>query len=140
MVTGATVVNSAREWTGTPFVHQGRVLGRACDCAGLLVGVARDLGLSEYDVDGYPRVPDGVTLKAILREQLTPISTDQLRPGDVLLFGFYRHAQHLGIVTRTDPIYIIHAHQPNDKVIEHRLDSVWQRRVRGAYRFPGVSV
>jgi len=112
----------------------------AVDCAGLLICVAHDLGLSDYDVDGYPRVPDGVSMQAILGAEMIPIDVDDAGPGDVLLFGFYRHAQHLGIITRKDPAYIIHAHQPNEKVIEHRLDSVWRKRVRGAYRFRGVNV
>ena len=140
MTTGIEVVETAREWTGTPFRHQGRVRGMAVDCAGLLVGVARDLGLSEYDVDGYPRVPDGITLQAILRAQLVEIDIDTARPGDVLLFGFYRHAQHLGIITRIDPMYLIHAYEPQRRVVEHRVDTLWRRRVRGVYRFPGVVI
>ena len=139
MVAGIEVVQTARKWSGTPFVHQGRVCGRAVDCAGLLVGVAKDLGLSDYDLDGYPRVPDGVTLQAILRAELVSVAIDQARVGDVLLFGFYRHAQHLGIITRVDPMYIIHAHEPNNGVVEHRIDDRWRRRVRGAFRFPGVN-
>jgi len=137
-VIGLEVVETARRYRGTPFQHQGRRIGLGIDCAGLLVGVAHDLGLSDWDMDGYPRIPDGKTMQAILRSEMVPIASDQIRPGDVLLFGFYQHAQHLAIITRVDPIYIIHAYQPNDEVVEHRLDSVWQRRVRGAYRFPGV--
>ena len=139
-VIGMEVVQTARRYKGTPFQHQGRRIGMGVDCAGLLIGVARDLGLSEYDIDGYPRVPDGKTLQAILRAEMVPIKSDEVRPGDVLLFGFYRHAQHLAIVTRVEPIYIIHSYQPNDAVVEHRLDSVWRQRVRGYYRFPGVHI
>ena len=34
------VVKEARTWIGTPFVHQGRTKGLACDCLGLMIGVA----------------------------------------------------------------------------------------------------
>ena len=39
------VVCEARTWLGTPFHHQARAKGEACDCAGLVIGVARALGV-----------------------------------------------------------------------------------------------
>ncbi len=52
MATGLEVVRVARTWLGTPYHHQGRVKGAGVDCAGLSVGVAKELGLSDVDVTG----------------------------------------------------------------------------------------
>ena len=40
---GERVVAIAREWIGTPYVHQASVKGAGCDCLGLLRGVWREL-------------------------------------------------------------------------------------------------
>lgn len=141
MTTGIEVVQTARKWIDTPFKHQARVLGLGVDCGGVLLCVAHERGLSDYDIDGYPRVPDGVTIKAILRSQMIELDNiDCARVGDALLFAFEQDPQHLGIITRIDPMYLIHAYQPRGKVIEHRIDNKWRRRVRGVYRFPGVVI
>ena len=133
------IVEAARRWLGTPFLHQGRTQGLGVDCAGLLVGVAHELGLSQFENTSYSRSPDGVTMERTLNAELDRIPFVAVRPGDVLFFSFFRHAQHLAIVTQANPLYIIHAHQPNDRVVEHRLDNQWRARVRGSFCFHGVS-
>ena len=40
---GERVVELARSWIGTPYVHQASVRGVGCDCLGLLRGVWREL-------------------------------------------------------------------------------------------------
>ena len=40
---------AAREYLGTPFQHQGRLKGMACDCVGLPYMVAEELGLHSRD-------------------------------------------------------------------------------------------
>ena len=57
-VTGEAVVAQARTWLGTPWRHQGRS-PRGVDCAGLVVLVARALGLADHDVAGYGRHSSG---------------------------------------------------------------------------------
>ena len=52
---GEAVVAQARAWLGTPWRHQGRS-PRGVDCAGLVVLVARALGLADHDVAGYSRL------------------------------------------------------------------------------------
>jgi hypothetical protein len=66
MTTRAQVATQARAWIGTPFAHQHRARGVGVDCVGLVIGVARELGLvpSCFDVTGYGSVPDGVALPA----------------------------------------------------------------------------
>ena len=95
------VVAEARAWIGTPFVHQQRCKGVAVDCAGLIIGVARALGLvaEDFDVNGYQRTPDGHSLIASAEQHMRRITREQMGPGDVVVVRWYREPQHLGILT-----------------------------------------
>ena len=46
----ARVVDIARAWIGTPYVHQGSARGAGTDCLGLIRGVWRQLYGSEPEV------------------------------------------------------------------------------------------
>jgi NlpC/P60 family putative phage cell wall peptidase len=131
------IVAAARTWIGTPFEHQGRLKGAGVDCAGLVVGVARELGLPHADVDGYGRNPRRALLEAELAAQMDPIALAELRPGDVLLFRIEREPQHLGIVSSIEPLAVVHAFSGAGlmRCVEHSLDYRWQRRIIGAYRY-----
>ena len=39
------IVTQARTWIGTPYHHAAAVKGVGSDCTGLLIGVARELGI-----------------------------------------------------------------------------------------------
>ncbi len=136
MATGLDVVRVARTWLGTPYHHQGRVKGAGVDCAGLLVGVAKELGLSDFDVTGYSGRPNGDSLTRVCQEQMTPITLEQLSAGDVLLFKFEAYAGHLGIFIGDNTL--IHSYMPRRQVVEHSLDARWWSLVAGQYRLPGV--
>lgn len=138
-MTGADVVMEARSWLGTRFHHQGRLKSVGCDCAGLVVGVAQALGLSEFDKTDYSRLPDGEMLRAVCDANMTGIAITDVQPGDVLLFKFDQFPQHLAIVGDypAGGLSLIHAFAPSRKVVEVRLDDVWQQRVVAAYRLIG---
>jgi len=127
------LVDTARQWLGTPFRHQGRQPGRGLDCVGLVVCAARHCGLREYDLTNYARLPRGDALRGHVQAAgLEEVDLRQALPGDVLLMRFIREAQHLALVTDRG---ILHAHQQVGRVVEHRLDDGWRRRVVGVYRF-----
>ena len=136
----AQIVEAARSWLDTPFQHQGRIKGHAVDCAGLVVGVAHELELSDFDAIDYPKIPDGKTMEQILQTEMQPIAYDETKVGAVLHFAFFKYAQHLAIITQVLPrIIIIHSYEHNKKVVEHGLDSIWRDRIRGVYRFHGIN-
>jgi len=139
--TRAEVVAAAREWLGTRWHHQGRLKGVGVDCAGLIIGVARELELVDFDYSNYGRVPDGQNMTALCRAQMTPVKLSEIAPGDVLLMRFDSDPQHLAFVgdyLGGDGLSIIHAYTLARKVIETRLDSVWRSRIVEAYSLPGV--
>jgi cell wall-associated NlpC family hydrolase len=129
------IISAARAYLGVRYHHQGR--NRAgLDCAGLLVCVARDLGISTAgDWEGYSRTPDGASLKATL-DASAVIPVADYQPGDVLLMRFDKQPQHIAIVTDKG---IIHSYLAARRVVEHRLDAEWRARIVAAYAFPGVA-
>lgn len=141
MVERAAVVAEARSWIGTPWVHQHRAKGVAVDCAGLVIGVARALGLlpAGFDVTGYGRHPDG-SLIAVCDQHMRRIHGNDLQPGDVLVVAIEKDPQHMGIVGdyRHGGLSLIHAASKAGQVVESRLLFVRNFRFRGAYALPGV--
>lgn len=136
----ADVVAAARSLIGTPFHHQGRVPGVGIDCAGVLIVVARLLGIKppDFDVNGYARTPDGLALRALCEEHMERVT--ELEPGDVALIRWKsdERPHHLGIVgDHPNGLSLIHAEsRSQNKVIESRLEFGRYMRLVQAYRFP----
>lgn len=130
------VVDAAREWLGTPFHHQGRVLGVGVDCVGVVIGVARQLGISDFDLTGYGHRPDSRLLERMAGELMIEVPVAAARPGDVLLIEVDGMPQHLGFVTE---LGLLHAYAPLRRVVEHRMDDGWRARVLAAFSLPGVA-
>lgn len=136
--TVAEMLAVARACLGTPFVHQGRIPGRALDCAGLVVAVAQAIAADYRDMPGYGRNPSNGLLEAALDAQpcLEAISPAARQAGDILLMRFDADPQHLAIYTGEN---IIHSYQKVGKVCEHRLAAVWAARIVRVYRFRGIA-
>lgn len=137
-MTADDILAAARQCLGTPFRHQGRLLGFGLDCAGVAIHVARQIGAGHLDVSGYGRTPANGQLEQSLDAQpcLERVSrVDDRAAGDLLLMRFAGDPQHLAI-TAGDTI--IHAYESVGRCCEHRLSSVWAARIVRVYRFRGV--
>ncbi len=140
MTTGVDVVTEAREWLRTPFVWQASLKGVGADCKGLVVGVARSLGLPEGDslyaaIGDYGfKVPVGL-LKTGLAATLTQVREPE--PGDVLLLTMGGSPQHLGIHAGE---HLIHTYNGGPKqVIATRLSAALRAwPLHSAWRFPSL--
>lgn len=121
-------VEEARKWLGVPFRHQGRSRN-GVDCGGLLVCVAEALGKEIIHPATYSMSPDPKLIEEALLANCTKVSERQ--PGDVLWFSFAGEPRHVGLAS---DIGVIHAWAKPNKVVEHRLDDVWLKRLRGIYR------
>lgn len=146
MIDGLTIARQAREWLGTPYGHQQRMRGVLVDCAGLVIGVARELGLiaPEFDITAYPRSPDGKSLLEHCNQWMTRIAKNEMQPGDVIVIRWAKDPQHLGIVG--DYVHgglsMIHAYSDGSshgKVIEHHLGPAHLARFVASYRMPGIA-
>lgn len=137
-MTADDILSAARSEIGTPFRHQGRIPGKALDCAGLVVRVAVLLDLPFIEHGGYARRPSNGMLESALDGQpcLDLVSKSSVQAGDVLLMRFASEPQHLAIFTGTN---IIHSYQASGKVCEHILDKKWLSRIVAVYRFKGLN-
>jgi cell wall-associated NlpC family hydrolase len=115
------ILGEARSWIGTPFHHGADLKGAGVDCAMLLVRVYVDLGLvppfdpRPYTHDWHLHRGEEKYLNALLaraREIAQP------RPGDVAVLRVGRCYSHAGIVTRSDPLTLVHASLPSRIVLE----------------------
>jgi hypothetical protein len=119
------VVEEARSWLGTPYHHAADVKGHGVDCAMLLVRVYCDLGLVErFDPRPYTRDwflhRNEERYLGFLLERSREVRAPGL--GDIILFRMGRCFAHAGIISRVDPLSIIHAFAPTRCVVEDIIE------------------
>lgn len=132
-----TIVNKAREFLETPYHHQGRIKGVGIDCAGLLICVAHELELSNYDINNYPKESNNLTFQKLLNKNA--VKTDYLDLGNIILFQFKQTPQHCGIIALKDDITtFIHACRRRKKVIEIELTKKYIDKIVNIYEFPNL--
>jgi len=141
----AQIVEEAQSYVGTPFQHQARLKGIGVDCVGLVIEVGRTVGLlpanyenTSYSKPQYPRKPDGTTLMRELTAHMQLINPIDARVGDVLVFWLNaktRRPQHIAFVTNKG---MLHTYANVGRVVEHRIDDKWKRRICAAFQFRGI--
>ena len=137
------VVEVARGWLGTPYVHQASCRGAGCDCLGLLRGIWRELyGAETVAVPGYTadwsETSGEERLWEAARQHLLERPLAEAAPGDVLLFRMRDGgvAKHLGVQSATGPVpRFIHAYSGHG-VVENALTPPWARRIVARFGFP----
>jgi len=144
-MTGHEIVERARLWIGTPYVHQQAARGAGCDCLGLLRGLWCDLGhvlpepIPPYTMDWSETAREERLWEAAKRH-LRPKTGPEM-PGDVLLFRMVPGAvaKHLGIQATVGPVpTFIHAYCDHG-VVENALSRPWARRVVARFTFPQLT-
>lgn len=157
------VIDKAREYLDTPFLHQGRLKGKQVDCAGLVICVAIDFGLTNRsgkpisleDFGKYPAKPMGRMLQEVVEEHLPckwksrPRKRDLLGDasllelGDVITVRAPEEPMHVALVGDLGGLSVIHAKSdlcnprwPAGKVVEQRIDRRFLKRIEGVFIFP----
>ncbi|WP_147104119.1 NlpC/P60 family protein [Tateyamaria sp. syn59] len=139
------VVEEARRWIGTPYVHQMAVCGAGTDCLGLVRGVWRAVIGQEperppaYSMDWSEPQGQELLWGAALRH-LEPKDLAEQALGDVILFRMRDGsvAKHLGIQSGVgDAPRFVHAYSGHG-VVESPLSAPWVRRVVARFQFPDV--
>lgn len=144
VITGQMVVDEARGWLDTPFLHQAAVRGRGCDCIGLVRGVGARLEIFDFDPDSdearallsYPREPEPKRLIGALNKWFVRIRTET-EVGDVILFAMQDTPTHVAIISNVTKNTVIHTWLAAGRVIETRVANDFQPT--GIWRFPGVA-
>ena len=139
----SVIVEVARTWLGTPYVHQMSVQGAGCDCLGLVRGLWREVVGKEPEIPpAYTRdwsEPEGQERlwEAALRHMIQKPTTHEAL-GDVLLFRMKAGsvAKHLGVQSEIGATpRFIHAYTGHG-VVESPLSAPWARRVVARFAFP----
>lgn len=140
-LTRMALVESARGWIGTPYLHQASLRGVGCDCLGLLRGVwCECVGPEPERAPAY--TPDWSeangeeSLQAAGLRWFLPVQ-GPYGAGDVLLFRWRDGlpAKHVGIAT--SPTTMVHAHD-GACVCEVTIAAPWRRRLVQAFSFPDI--
>jgi NlpC/P60 family putative phage cell wall peptidase len=143
MTRASLVVQTARAWIGTPYLHQGSVRHAGTDCLGLLRGVWRDVigqepeAVPAYTADWAEPARLEVLLDAASR-WLVPKPMADAAEGDVLLFRMREGsiAKHLGIQSAVGTAAaFVHAYTGHG-VVESPLSRPWARRIAARFSFP----
>lgn len=138
------IVDIARSWLGTPYVHQASVKGAGTDCLGLIRGIWREfVGVEPEAVPAYSAdwaEPQNIEVLAdAARRLLVPLRNICPRqPGQILLFRMRDGAiaKHLGVLANAGPAgSFIHAYSGRG-VVESSLSEPWARRVVARFDYP----
>jgi NlpC/P60 family putative phage cell wall peptidase len=138
------VVEEARAWIGTPYLHQASTRGAGTDCLGLVRGVWRAMLGPEpeapppYTLDWSEPERDEVLWRAAGRHLRPVAAARALLPGECLVLRMRADgvAKHLGIVGRAAGApTLIHAYSGRG-VVESALSGPWRRRVVARFDFP----
>jgi hypothetical protein len=142
----STPASWARQYIGIPFTMNGRERRDGLDCWGLVRLVyAERLGIIlPSHTDGYQGVDDSEGLRRVLvhetqiRRAWSRREVDDIQIGDVVQLDLSKRP-HVGVMVSRGQM--LHAFEGSDSCIE-RLDApLWERRVRGFWRYDaGVQV
>ncbi|MGE3918951.1 MAG: NlpC/P60 family protein [Hyphomicrobiaceae bacterium] len=150
IVSRQVIVDRARAWIGTPYHHQASLCGVGTDCIGLVRGLWRELyGREPEALPGYrsdwAEATGKETLLEAARRHFVEIAPCDARQGDLLAFRYRRGfvAKHVGILVAPvsdTPMRTTFIHATEGApVAEVMLAAWWQRRLAGAFSFPGIS-
>lgn len=136
MITRQQIVDEARTWLGTNFLHQGSLKGLGVDCVNFIAEVAKATG-AVPDIEfekNYRREENGETMARLFNQYLDPISWMDAQPADVLVISYKGIPRHCMIVTERedDEFRVIEASR--EQVTEHRVDESTKRRIHSAFR------
>lgn len=101
LITRQKVVDEARSWLGTPWVHMSRVKGAGVDCGQFLAAVFETAGIVPHiEVPPYPSdwALHRSDEKFLAVVETYAAKTERHDPGNIALFKYGRCVSHAGIV------------------------------------------
>jgi len=138
MITRDEITRTARTYLGSKWKHRGRNrIG--VDCVGLILCIARDLGIEAQDVDReYKRTPEIELFLDQLKRQTVAGSVRNIRPGSILVLNQGPYPCHCGIVTPGPQPLVLHASVAKRCVVEEHIERHFST-IREVREYPGVA-
>lgn len=112
VITTSQLVDIAEEYLGVKYCHGG-TSPRCFDCSGFTQYIYNKRGID------IPRIADDQYRSA------TPVSSDEVVPGDLVFFLSNGYAYHVGIYVGDGKV--LHSPHPGAKV---RVETIWTDNVR----------
>lgn len=124
----------ARQWLGVPYQHRGTTR-QGCDCTGLLIGIAQELGylegyvLRQYPIDWNLHAGAGNQVLDELSRFGQIIPNAQAGLADIAVIYFGRCPAHCGLIVDAEKLLMVHCYRRAAKVGYGILrNSMWSRR------------
>jgi cell wall-associated NlpC family hydrolase len=139
-ITREQIVEAARSYIGVPYVAGGQSRETGLNCAGLIVCVAHDLGLTDVEFPGKSNFTKEDPLDELFGAHLDKLDDwKEAQAGDVLSVAYESDPHHCGFVSKVNQfgVYFIHATR-NHGIIEHRLYGKLLRSIAAGYRVRGL--
>jgi hypothetical protein len=140
MQIGKIIAGKIASWVGVPFKYRGKNRF-GCDCAGLLVGLLEENNIHNSFVEIYNNHKsgnyiDGEKLQYAIESCTKSIALNAAKCGDIILFSMARNqANHLAIISRINPIYIVHSTHNAGKTVENILDETLISKIKSVATF-----
>lgn len=126
------LVNSAREWLNTKWHHNQCVKNVGVDCINFLYASGIEAGLTLSPIpEVYGRIAYSDGIKSYLNQHFHLKQYNEIELGDILLFQFSGYNNHVAIATSFNTM--IHASASHEKVVEHSIDGIWRRMLKGVW-------
>ena len=137
MITVEKLIETARSYLGVPYRHQGRTR-KGVDCLGLVIACANDLKVPIADSTAYSTKVDTENLLNGILAHAQQTEKIVVKPGYLALMQFVKEAgaTHTALITERG---IIHSYNKRGKVVEHRLNDVWEKRIVATFKLNGVT-
>lgn len=125
------IIESAREWLGTPWQHNQRCKGVGVDCVQFIAALAEEQGIKIGPIENYYREPQKDELFWHLRCIAGLEEVSFTEPGDILLFRVGGIPRHLGVATERG---MVHADAKVGRVVEISNLGFWERLIVARFR------
>lgn len=147
MTTREQYALEAQSCVKTKWKHQGRKKGIGLDCIGLIgwVGVSQGnrealLWAADRTLHSYGREPQPSMLFAACDKYLDP-AEGEIQLADIFVMRAEKdfEPRHFAIVSRLNPVYIVHAYMQARRVVENIYDPDARARTHARYCFRGLT-
>lgn len=129
MIERELLIGECRSWLETPWRHNQCVKGSGVDCVRFLSAIADTFNINHGELPKhYDRLVQDNKIVDHLRIYFEEKS--EIALGDILVFKFIGVPHHVAIATDKG---MIHASLIHEKVVEHPIDSRYQRIMVGIF-------
>ena len=142
------IVKEAGSWIGTPFAHFQCCKGAGVDCAHLIIGVGKEVGIfpPDFSVPYYSAQwlldkKARLLLDTLEHAGFTEKPPAERLPGDVLVFEVGALECHVGIFVGDNQMVHAHHARQNSRVKRFVLKGDWGGAyLTRAYVYPGLDL